>query len=117
MKSFKQVLTENIFFGADIEPQGPIDLDEELKGFNKVMVEDGTVGYVNEKMGVPMKHEHLHEWVMASGYRYQTKAYRPGVVTEHTYIKHSQLQEHHLIIITKGDQRDVWQVAHHTVEI
>lgn len=115
MKTFKQ-LVESVFFAID-ESYDPINLDEELSHFNKVVNEEGTIGYVNEKLKVPMKHEHLHEWVTAAGYRYETKTFKPGMVTEHVYHKHGgPLGEHHLLIVTKGDQRDVWQVHHETVK-
>lgn len=117
MKSFKQILNENVIHIPEDDSSGPINLDEELKDFDKVVIEDGGIGYINNKMSIKMKHEHLHEWVMASGYRYQTKSYRPGVVTEHVYVKSEGLHEHSLTIVTKGDQRDVWQVIHNTTSI
>lgn len=116
MKSFKQILNENVLYIPEEDSSGPINLDEELKDFDKVVIEDG-IGYINNKMSIKIKHEHLHEWVMASGYRYQTKSYRPGVVTEHLYSKRDSLQEHNLTIVTKGDQRDVWQVIHSSTNL
>lgn len=114
MKTFKQ-LVESVFNVID-EDYAPINLDEELSNFDKTINEHGTVGYVNSKLRIPMKHERLHEWVTAAGYRYETKTFKPQTVTEHVYTKDGgHLGEHHLLILTKGDQRDVWQVYHETV--
>jgi hypothetical protein len=116
MKTFKQILSESVIYMPE-QDSGILNLDEELKDFHKVMTEDGGVGYINDRMSIKMKHEHLHEWVMASGYRYQTKTYRPGVVTEHVYSKYNGSEQHQLTIVTKGDQRDVWQVIHHSSDL
>lgn len=115
MKSFKQILSESIFFTS--EDHNPINLDEHLVGFAKSIDEEtGLEGYVNENLSVPLKHEHLHEWVIAAGYLYETKTFKPKAVTEHAYVKHGINEDHHMLVLTKGDQRDVWQVLHQSTQ-
>ena len=114
MKTYKQ-LVESLYYEDSVDVE-PINLDEHLSLFAKTIDEQGTVGYTNDRLRVPLKHERLHEWVMAAGYRYESKTFRPQTVTEHVYVKDGGSRgDHHLLVLTKGDQRDVWQVFHDTV--